>query len=77
MIRVKLRAAMDAYSQRTGERITYAELAEATGLSLATIQSLASREGYNATLDTIDRLCMALRCGVSDLLEEINEGAEA
>lgn len=69
MIRVKLRETMDAYSQKTGERITYTELAEAADLSVATIQSLASRGGYNATLETIDRICAALRCDVDELLE--------
>jgi len=72
---VKLREAMDLYSRRTGQRVTYDDLAEATGLSAATIQFIGSRPGYNATLVAIDKLCTALRCQVSDLLEHQSDEA--
>ena len=68
MIRVKLREAMVAHRRRTGERMTYERLAQATGLSRRTLESLASRPGYNSTLDTIAKLCRALGCRPSDLL---------
>jgi putative transcriptional regulator len=60
---------MEQYRLRTGERLTYEILAERTGLSKATIESLASRKGYNATLDSIDLLCDVLECNLQDLLE--------
>lgn len=66
---VRLRAVMTAYRERTGERLTYAQLAERTGLSQATIESIATRRGYNATLDIIARLCGALECTPAELLE--------
>ena len=68
VIRVKLRKAMDEHRQRTGERMTYERLAQATGLSPRTLESLASRPGYNTTLDTIARLCRAFECQPGDLL---------
>ena len=49
--------------------MTYAELAAKTGLSQATIKSLGSRADYNATLRTIERLCVALGTDPADLLE--------
>ena len=68
MIRVRLREAMETHSQRTGKRITFERLAQLTGLSRQTLESLSSRPGYNTTLGTIAKLCQALNCQPSDLL---------
>lgn len=57
-----------AYEERTGEKLVYADLARRAGVSRATVESLASRSGCNATLATIDRLCIALGCGLTDLV---------
>lgn len=59
---------MDSHRRRTGERMTYERLAELAGLSRQTLESLASRPGYNSTLDTIAKLCRALDCQPGDLL---------
>ena len=67
-IRVKLREAMEQHRLHTGERMTYDRLAQATGLSPRTLESLASRPGYNTTLDTVARLCNALDCEPGELL---------
>jgi putative transcriptional regulator len=69
MIRVKLREAMDAYRQRTGEKLTYELLAQQTGIALTTLQSLATRPEYNTRLSTIEKICVALKCSPGDLLE--------
>jgi DNA-binding Xre family transcriptional regulator len=60
---------MDAYEAKTGIRISYADLARATGLSVATVQSLGSRGNYNPTLSVIERLCTTLNVTPADLLE--------
>lgn len=73
MIRVKLREAMDQYGRRTGQRLTYDDLARVTGLSPNTIQSLATRESYNASLAVIDKICVALRCQIGDILEHTHD----
>ncbi|NQV28303.1 MAG: helix-turn-helix transcriptional regulator [Rhodopirellula sp.] len=69
MIVVKLRDVMRDYELRTGEKLTYPELARRTGLGRATIEALGSRPTYNTTLGTIDKLCSALECSINDLLE--------
>lgn len=74
MIRVKLREAMDNYRLSTGETLTYRDLARLTGLSQQTVESIASRPGYNATLITVDKLCRVLCCQPCDLLEHEPEG---
>lgn len=68
MLRISLRPAIENFARKTGIRMTYRLLAERTGLSEATIESLATRVDYNPTLATISRLCEALQCGPSDLL---------
>ena len=68
-MKVKLREQMIAYRGRTGEALTYATLAERTGLSRFSLESLGTRETYNATLDTVERICRALGCEPGDLLE--------
>ena len=68
MIRVKLREAMDDHQRRTGVRLTYKLLAQRTGLSRQTLESVASRPSYNSTLGTIAKLCRALGCQPGDLL---------
>lgn len=69
MIVVRLRETIRAHEARTGEKLTYAELAARAGIARATIESLASRPAYNATLETIDKLCSALECGLTDLVQ--------
>ena len=66
---VRLRECLDRYEARTGERLTYDELAKRTNLSRATIESLATRPDYNATLRTIERICKALGVTHAELLE--------
>ena len=69
MIVIKLRDAIAAFERKTGSTLSYAELAERTGLARATIEALGSRPSYNTTLKTIDKLCQTLGCRLSDLLE--------
>ncbi|QEH81579.1 helix-turn-helix transcriptional regulator [Sphingomonas sp. C8-2] len=69
MIRVRLKEQMEAYRRRTGETLTYADLAARTGLSRPTLESMATRSSYNTTLTAIDRICAALDCLPGDLLE--------
>jgi DNA-binding Xre family transcriptional regulator len=73
VLRVKLREAMESHRRRTGERMTYELLAERTGLSRPTIESLASRHSYNTRLSTIEKVCRALGCEPGELLE-LTEG---
>lgn len=76
MLKLRLREVMDAYRIRTGTRLTYEALAQASGLSVATIQSLAARPSYNTTLSTVERLCTALGCQPGELLEFVNNNEE-
>ena len=69
MIAIKLREAMEAYKRRTGERMTYAILAERTDIAQGTLRIIGSRDDYNATLELIEKLCRALDVTAGELLE--------
>lgn len=77
MIVIKLRAAMEAYRHRTGNRITYKDLAEQTGIAHGTLQIMGSQMGYNATLITLEKICRALGVSPGDLLALIDEPAKS
>ena len=66
---VKLKESMLAYQRRTGEKITYEDLAELTGLSAGTVQSIATREKYHPTLANVEKLCLALEATPGEMLE--------
>lgn len=68
MILIRLRQAMEDYAVCHGERMTYEELARRTGLARATLEAIGSRPHYNTTLNTLDKLCAALRCEPAALL---------
>lgn len=67
-IRVRLRECLDLYERRTGDRLSYPELAKRAGLSEDTIESIASRDTYNPTIRTIERICNALGVEPAELL---------
>ena len=67
---------MEAYRRRTGERLTYLKIAERTGLSTATVESIGGILGYTTTTDTIEKLCITLGVTPGDLLELIDEPPE-
>ena len=73
MIAIKLREAMEAYKRRTGERMTYAILAERSGIAKQTLHTIGSRDDYNATLTTLERICRALGVAPGDMLEMIDD----
>jgi DNA-binding Xre family transcriptional regulator len=66
---VRLKEAIERYSAESGTRLTYQALALRTGIARSTIESLATRRTYNASLKTVARLCEVLKCTPGDLLE--------
>lgn len=70
MIIVRLRESMERFRRLAGFRMTYKQLSERTGISESTLQSIAARKQYNTTLDTVDRIAIALDCPLEYLLEQ-------
>lgn len=71
MVAIKLREAIQRYKRKNGKRMTYEILAEQTGLAKGTLHNIGSHVGYNATLATIERICLALDVTPGFLLEII------
>jgi putative transcriptional regulator len=69
MVMIKLREAMLAYQRRTGERMTYERLAERTGIAKGTLEGIGSRRDYNATVHTLEKVCLALGVAFGELVE--------
>lgn len=67
---------MASYSQRVGQRLTYQQLAQMTGISKATLEAIGSRPDYNTTLSVLDILCQSLDCSISDLVVHHKESSE-
>lgn len=59
-LRFDLKRALTTFEARTGQRLTYDELSNVTGISVDTLKSLASRPNYNATLHIIAQIANSL-----------------
>ena len=77
MIVIKLREAMLAYGRRRGEKLTYEELGDMTGIPVGTLQSIGGRRGYHAPLARIEVLCRALNVPLHDMLEMVDDPPQA
>mgnify|MGYP001330104907 CR=1 FL=1 len=69
MLIIRLKEAIQRHKTASGQKLTYQMLADQTGISLETLQSLATRPSYNTTLNTVEKLCIALNCKPGDLLD--------
>jgi DNA-binding Xre family transcriptional regulator len=75
-LQVRLRQALDSHRKQTGKTLTYGDVAKLTGLSYATVASLATRPTYNTRLSTIAKLCDALGCAPGELLGLVSAGGQ-
>ena len=65
-----MRECVKLYQQRSGNHMSYPDLARKSGLSPDTIKKISNtRRHYNATLHTIERLCVALEVNLTELLD--------
>ena len=68
-LRIRLKECLELHTTRTGEHLTYRELAARAGLSYDTVKAIASRPSYNASLRAVEKLCGALDVGPWELLD--------
>ena len=60
MLRFDLKEAMQQYEAKTGLHLTYDELSQMTDISVNTLKSIATRSGYNVTVNVISEISLAL-----------------
>lgn len=80
MLRFDLKALLTDYEARTGLRLSYDELSQMTSASVDTLKSLASRGDYNATLNMLEKISLALGANPIEYLvwnaDQISDGIE-
>ena len=65
MIKIHLSKIMGA------QRVNIQKLSELTGLSRSTISNMYNEKVNRVDLDTLNSICKALECSITDLLEYI------
>lgn len=73
LIRFHLKELLARREQALGRRVTLDEIAKETGIGRNTLSRIADPGGYNATTDTLDKLCNYFGCRLDELVEHISE----
>jgi putative transcriptional regulator len=71
MIRFRLKEVLAEKEFRDGRRVTFDEVAAATGIHRTTLSKIANHRGYNTTTDVLDKLCIFFCIPLSDLAEHL------
>ena len=71
MIRFRLKEMIADYKFNEGRRITFDEIAKATGIHRTTLSKIANQVGYNTTTDNLDGLCEFFGCSLGQLIEYV------
>ncbi|SFB87336.1 putative transcriptional regulator [Marinospirillum celere] len=71
MIRFRLKELMADKGFKEKRRITYDEVAEATGIHRTTLSKIANQYGYSTTTDVLDKLCTYFECELGELAEHL------
>ena len=71
MIRFRLKEMIADYQFNEGRRITFDEIAKATGIHRTTLSKIANQVGYNTTTDNLDGLCEFFGCSLDQLVEYV------
>jgi putative transcriptional regulator len=71
MIRFRLGELLADLNFRTGQRIEWQHVAEATGIHRSTLSKMLNTRGYNATTHNLDLLCRFFGCQVGDLVQYV------
>jgi len=74
MIRFRIKELVADREFKEGKRLTFEEIAHATGIHRTTLSKVAGQRGYNTTTDNIDKLCKYFGCKVGDIMEYIPDG---
>ncbi|MEH3087905.1 MAG: helix-turn-helix transcriptional regulator [Xylophilus ampelinus] len=77
MVRFKLRRLMEEFEQREQRRLTFTEVAEATGIVRTTLSKMVGPKPFNTTTDNLAKLCEFFGCQMGDLVEYVAEPAAA
>ena len=71
MIRFRLGELLSDLNFRTGQRLEWQHVSQATGIHRSTLSKMLNTRGYNATTHNIDLLCRFFGCGVGDVMQYV------
>jgi putative transcriptional regulator len=73
MIRFHLKQLIADKEFQENRRVKLEEIAAATGIHRTTLSKIANKKGWNATTDTLDKLCQYFGCSLDMIAEFIED----
>lgn len=73
MIRFRLQELIAEKKFKEGRSLTIKEVAEATGISRATLSKMVNTKGHSTTTDNLDALCKYFGCRLEDVAVYVEE----
>ena len=71
MIRFRIKELIADREFKGGKRVTFEEIAQASGIHRTTLSKIAGQRGYNTTTDNIDKLCRFFGCPVESVMQYV------
>jgi putative transcriptional regulator len=71
MIRFRLKELIADKEFKEGRRITFDEIAKATGVHRTTLSKIANQKGYNTTTEVLDKLCAYFEVPLESVAEYV------
>jgi len=71
VVRFRLKELIADREFHTEKRVTFDEIASATGIHRTTLSKIANQRGYNTTTDNLDKICCYFGCPIEKLVEYI------
>jgi putative transcriptional regulator len=71
MIRFRIKELLADKEFNEGRRITWDEVATATGVHRTTLSKLANQRGYNTTTEILDKLCQYFGVDIGDIAQRV------
>lgn len=71
MIRFRLGELLADLNFRTGQRIEWQHVSDATGIHRSTLSKMLNTRGYNATTNNVELLCRFFGCQVGDVVQYV------
>ncbi len=71
MIRFRLKELIADKEFKEGRRITFDEIAKATGVHRTTLSRIANQKGYNTTTEVLDKLCAYFEVPLESVAEYV------
>jgi putative transcriptional regulator len=76
MIKYNLKQLIAEKAFEENRKITYADVAQGTGLSKTTISKIAAERGYDTAVSNIERICIYFGCALSEFISIVPDDTQ-